>query len=116
LPRRRAGITLLTHPTSGCDANTHLGGGIMAILGADLDDLDKLSKKLTQAGTTIDNLKTELDNFVKSTQWTGPNADKFHSGYDEFNQNFPKISHALNDASTAIDKQRQAIAQATGAA
>jgi uncharacterized protein YukE len=88
----------------------------MTFLGADLDDLNDLSKKLDQASTSIESLKSELDGFVKKTQWTGPNADKFHAGFDEFKTNFPKISHALNEASTAVEKQRQAIAQATGAA
>jgi uncharacterized protein YukE len=88
----------------------------MAFLGADLDDLNDLAKKLDSASSSIETLKSELDSFVKKTQWTGPNADKFHSGFDEFKTNFPKISHALNEASTAVDKQRTAIAQATGAA
>jgi uncharacterized protein YukE len=88
----------------------------MALVGADLASLDRLRTELAEGASAIDGLKARLESFVTSTEWTGPNADKFQAAYREFQANFPKISAALSDASVAVQRQRESIAAATGAA
>jgi WXG100 family type VII secretion target len=87
-------------------------------VGGVLADMEKMASTFkTQAGSVID-AKKALDTEASKipASWSGPNADKFRAAWDEYKTSFDKVSQALEEAQDGIRKNKEAIAQATGAA
>ena len=54
----------------------------MAFWGADTDQLKTLSTKLQQGSAEIEKQKSALASALQSTDWKGPDADKFRSDWE----------------------------------
>jgi WXG100 family type VII secretion target len=90
----------------------------MSKVGGILPDMDKMAQTFrTQAGAVRDAQKA-LDSEANKipASWSGPNADKFQSAWNEYKSSFEKVATALEEAQDGIKKNRDAIAAATGSA
>ncbi len=85
----------------------------MAVVGAELADMDRLTKDFTTNGQSAADIKKTFDSSLSSTHWTGPAAEKFRSEWQQFSPTLVKIQQALDEASTAVNKRRKAINIAT---
>ena len=54
----------------------------MAQLGADVEQLDQLSKKFDQEGDRIAQATSQISSQVNSTWWKGPDADRFRNEWE----------------------------------
>jgi len=84
------------------------------MLGANVEDLAALSKKLSEASTNLNDLIVDAGKTVASTSWTGPNADGFRSSWDDFNDALKKASTSLDDASSQVSKQLDGLQSVMG--
>lgn len=82
--------------------------------GGDLPGLDALAAKLKSFAAELAQLKTASSNVVVSTQWTGRHADQFRAAWTQCQKNIGAIETDLANASSAVQKNRQAITVATG--
>ena len=84
------------------------------MVGGSLPEMDALKKKLSEFQTELGQLKTASTGVVTSTTWKGKYADDFRAAWSQCQKNISNIETDLSNASTAVDKNRQAIAAATG--
>ena len=78
----------------------------MAQLGADVEQLDALSKKLTTEGERINSTIGQINGQVKSAWWKGSDADNFRSEWDgTHSAQLRKVAEALKQAGSAVRKQ-----------
>ena len=77
----------------------------MAIWGADVQQLRQLGSKLQAGATEIDNQKSNLNSLLQSTNWKGPDADKFRNEWSgTHTAMLTKVAEALKEAG---DKARR---------
>ena len=88
--------------------------GTNGMVGGDLADLDALKLKLDAVARELAELKTASTKVVVSTKWTGGYADKFRAAWTQCQKNLTNIETDLTNAAAAVQKNRQAIASATG--
>jgi uncharacterized protein YukE len=84
------------------------------MVGGSLPEMDALKKKLSEFQTELGQLKTASTGVVTSTTWKGKYADDFRQAWQECQKNISNIESDLQNASTAVEKNRQAIQTATG--
>jgi uncharacterized protein YukE len=84
------------------------------MVGGSLGDLDALKVKLDAFKAELAQLKTASTKVVASTKWVGKNADDFRQAWAMCQKNIGAIETDLEHAATAVQKNRQAIASATG--
>src|SRR6476661_5662172 len=71
----------------------------MAFWGADTDQLKTLSTKLQQGSAEIEKQKSALNSALQSTNWSGPDADKFRADWESNHATqLAKIAQALDEA------------------
>ena len=71
----------------------------MAQLGADVEQLDSLSKKFDAEAQMIAQATQQISAQVNSTWWKGPDADKFRSEWNgQHVAALAKVSQALQEA------------------
>ena len=88
----------------------------MAQLGADVEQLDALSKKFDQEAQAISQATSQITSQVHSAWWKGPDADKFRSEWDgQFASQLRKIAEALRQVGTVVRKQAQQQRQTSAA-
>ena len=85
----------------------------MAIWGADVQQLRDLGNKLQQGASEIETQKSNLNKVLHSTDWKGPDADKFREEWSgTHTTQLTKVAEALKEASTRAkrnaDQQDQA--------
>jgi hypothetical protein len=85
-----------------------------AMVGGSLSDLDALKAKLDAFTAELRDLKTASTKVVASTKWEGRYANDFRTAWAQCQKNIGNIETDLTNAATAVQKNRQAIAQATG--
>ncbi|MDX6241674.1 MAG: hypothetical protein QOG10_6498 [Kribbellaceae bacterium] len=85
-----------------------------AMVGGSLPEMDALKTKLDAFKTELGQLKTASTKVVTSTTWKGKYADDFRAAWEQCQKNITNIETDLNHAATAVQKNRQAIAAATG--
>jgi hypothetical protein len=72
---------------------------LMAIWGADVQQLRDLGNKLQQGASEIETQKSNLNKVLHSTDWKGPDADKFRSEWDGNHMTqLSKVAEALKEA------------------
>jgi uncharacterized protein YukE len=77
----------------------------MAIWGADVEQLRQLGSKLQQGASEIETQKATLTKLLHSTDWKGPDADKFKGEWEGQHSNMlTRVAEALNQAG---DKARR---------
>ncbi|MET4096062.1 hypothetical protein [Arthrobacter sp. UYCu712] len=71
----------------------------MAIWGADIAQLKNLGTKLQAGSSEIDKQKSTLTKVLESTDWKGPDADKFRSEWNgQHATALARVSQALQEA------------------
>ena len=77
----------------------------MAIWGADVNQLKTLGTKLQAGSQEIDKQRSLLTKVLDSTQWMGPDAQKFRNEWNgEHVANLSRISQALQQASQQANR------------
>ena len=84
------------------------------MVGGSLPEMEALKKKLSEFHTELGQLKTASSGVVTSTTWKGKYADDFRIAWEQCKKNISNIETDLSHASTAVEKNRQAIQTATG--
>ena len=84
------------------------------MVGGSLPEMDALRTKLDAFKNEPGQLKSASTKVVTSTTWKGKYADDFRVAWEQCQKNITNIETDLNQAATAVQKNRQAIAQATG--
>jgi uncharacterized protein YukE len=84
------------------------------MVGGSLPEMDALKKKLSEFQTELGQLKTASTGVVTSTTWKGKYADDFRAAWENCSKNISNIETDLQNASSAVEKNRQAIQTATG--
>ena len=88
----------------------------MAQLGADVEQLDSLSKKFDAEAQMIAQATQQISAQVNSTWWKGPDADKFRNEWEgQFASQLKKIAEALRQVGTVVRKQAQQQRQTSSA-
>ncbi len=88
----------------------------MAQLGADVEQLDQLSKKFDQEAQALSQATSQITAQVNSTWWKGPDAEKFRNEWEsQFASQLKKISEALRQVGTVVRKQAQQQRQTSAA-
>ena len=87
----------------------------MAQLGADVDLLDGLSRRFTQAAGDVQTMISQISTQITEAWWQGTDADNFRTQWDgTFKTQLQNIITALQDTGTQVksqaDQQRQASA------
>lgn len=85
----------------------------MAMWGADVQQLRQLGSKLQEGASQIETQKSNLTSLLNSTNWKGPDADKFREEWSgTHTTQLTKVAEALKEASTRAkrnaDQQDQA--------
>jgi WXG100 family type VII secretion target len=83
--------------------------------GGNLEEMHALAKNFSTHAKQLASITSDLDRRTKDSDriWTGPAADRFRHAWQEAHASFVKMHSALDEASTAIDKQAQNIEAAT---
>jgi len=83
--------------------------------GGNLEEMHALAKNFSTNGKQLQSITSDLDRRTKDSDriWTGPAADRFRHAWEEAHTAFVKMSHALDEASQAIDKEAKNIEAAT---
>ena len=84
------------------------------MVGGSLTEMDALKKKLSDFSTQLNSLKTAANGVVTSTTWQGRYANDFRTAWTSLEKNIGTVETDLSAASTAVEKNRTAIQQATG--
>jgi hypothetical protein len=72
---------------------------LMAIWGADVEQLRTLGSKLQHGANEIEQQRTNLTSLLNQTDWKGPDADKFKAQWNgEHTSLLNKVAEALKDA------------------
>jgi hypothetical protein len=78
---------------------------LMAIWGADVAQLKNLGSKLQAGSSEIENQKSMLTKALDSTQWMGPDAEKFRSEWSgQHVASLTKVAQALQEAGQKATK------------
>jgi uncharacterized protein YukE len=81
----------------------------MAQIGADIQQLESLTRQFNTQASTVDGLISAINSQIGGTWWVGPKAEKFKNEWNgEFVPTLRKLSEALRNAGqdVAITAQR----------
>jgi hypothetical protein len=86
---------------------------LMAIWGADVEQLRTLGSKLQNGASEIESHRSNLTTLLNNTEWRGPDADQFKNKWNgEHTTMLKQVVEALNEAGTRAkqnaDQQFQA--------
>jgi WXG100 family type VII secretion target len=83
--------------------------------GGNVEEMHQMAKSYASNSRQLNGIITELNSRTTGSDsiWTGPAAERFRSAWQEARGSFEKIRHALDEASTAINKHAQNIEAAT---
>ncbi|MGG5172064.1 hypothetical protein ACQR35_09375 [Pseudarthrobacter sp. J1738] len=86
----------------------------MAIWGADIAQLKTLGTKLQAGSTAITEQKTTLTKILGSTDWKGPDADRFRNEWSSHHvPSLAKVAEALREAGQKATKNASEQEQAS---
>jgi uncharacterized protein YukE len=72
-----------------------------AFWGLDVEGVRALATNLDQDGDQIDQILSKLTGILSSTQWSGPDADKFRNDWQgAHSTSLRQVSQALHDTAT----------------
>ncbi len=87
---------------------------LMAIWGADVEQLRTLGTKLKAGASEIEQQKNNLNKVLNSTDWKGPDADAFRSEWTgQHMTQLSKVAEALKEAGTKATKNANEQDQAS---
>ncbi|WP_159823500.1 WXG100 family type VII secretion target [Arthrobacter sp. 9AX] len=88
----------------------------MAIWGADVDQLRQLGNKLKSGASEIETQRATLTKLLHSTDWRGPDADKFKQEWDgQHTSLLNKVAEALKEAGTKATQNAEQQSQTSHA-
>lgn len=88
----------------------------MAQLGADVEQLDQLSRKFDEAAQQISTATQQITSQVNSVWWKGPDAERFKSEWQgQHAAQLKRISEALRQIGQVARKQAQQQRQTSAA-
>jgi uncharacterized protein YukE len=80
------------------------------MIGADLADLEVLSRRLGTCSGDVDDLKRALTTLISSTTWTGGAADRFRQAWEsQFRPALDGLAAELATAAQEVDRRKVAI-------
>lgn len=86
----------------------------MAMWGADVQQLGQLGSKLQEGASQIETQKSNLTSLLNSTNWKGPDADKFREEWSgTHTTQLTKVAEALKEASTRAKRNAEQQEQAS---
>ena len=86
----------------------------MALIGADVEQLNQLATQLNSKASDIQNVISQLSSAINSVQWVGPDANKFKSDWSGHHVGQLKaVVSALQSASQSAKKNAQEQQQAS---
>jgi hypothetical protein len=86
----------------------------MAMWGADVQQLRDLGKQLQSGATEIETQKRNLNKLLHTTDWKGPDADKFRGEWDSNHMTqLAKVADALKEAGQKAGKNADQQDQAS---
>jgi WXG100 family type VII secretion target len=85
----------------------------MAVVGAELTQLDQLTRTFGEQAGQVGSIRSRIDNVLSSTTWTGPAAERFRADWSQFAPTLARLSGSLTEAGSAVRRRREAIAAAT---
>ncbi|VXA98205.1 hypothetical protein ARTHRO9AX_10146 [Arthrobacter sp. 9AX] len=89
---------------------------LMAIWGADVDQLRQLGNKLKSGASEIETQRATLTKLLHSTDWRGPDADKFKQEWDgQHTSLLNKVAEALKEAGTKATQNAEQQSQTSHA-
>lgn len=87
----------------------------MAKLGADVEQLDTLSKKFDQEAEQLSQAINQIGSQVKSAWWEGKDADRFRQEWEgTYASQLRKIAESLKQVGQTVRKQAQQQRQTSG--
>jgi uncharacterized protein YukE len=88
----------------------------MAQLGADVEQLDQLSKTFEQEAQQIAQATAKITSQVNSVWWKGPDAERFKSEWEgQYAAQLKRISEALKQVGQVVRKQASQQRQTSAA-
>ena len=85
----------------------------MPTIGGDINDLEVLIRRFRQSATTVEELVTGVSDELAVTQWIGPVADRFRSGWEtEFVPLLRRLEEGLHDAAANLSHSRDLLTRA----
>ncbi len=82
--------------------------------GADIEQMQQLEASLNQQAETIQNVITTIRTKLESTQWQGPDADRFRGEWNgTYTQNLNNVVQQLKQTSGIVKKNWMAQQQAS---
>jgi uncharacterized protein YukE len=87
---------------------------LMAIWGADVQQLRQLGSKLQAGASEIETQKSTLTKVLSSTNWEGPDADKFRNEWSGTHTTMlTKVAEALKEAGDKAKRNAEEQDQAS---
>ncbi len=87
----------------------------MAMVGADVEQLNQLSAQLNNKANDIQNVVSQLTSAINSVEWKGNDANQFRSDWEgQYVSQLKQVIDALQTASQNAKRNAQEQAQASG--
>ncbi|MEZ3161454.1 WXG100 family type VII secretion target [Microbacterium sp. BWT-B31] len=81
----------------------------MAVWGLDVQQVRELSSQLNQKAGEIQQILTQLSSKLSSTQWNGPDAERFRNEWSgQHTASLKNVINALHDAAQKASKNASA--------
>lgn len=78
------------------------------MLGADVDALDALGKKLEEVAQQVDQAKQQVGTQLQAVEWKGQDADKFKQDWESTGtKNLQQVVELLRRTGEVVKKQAQ---------
>jgi WXG100 family type VII secretion target len=85
----------------------------MAVIGAEIGDLNSLNASLRRQSGAVDTLLSELSGQVTNAHWQGGAADRFRSCWEtEYRPALRNLSAALTNAAEEVRRRADALTAA----
>lgn len=87
----------------------------MAQLGADVEQMDQLSRRFQEAGAQIRDVMQQVESQLQSTWWEGNDANRFRDEWNgSYRSQLTQISERLAEAGSTVARQASEQRQASG--
>ncbi len=86
----------------------------MSFYGMDIDQVRQLANQMTQAAEQIEQLNSQLTSALNSTQWVGPDQQRFMSEWtSQHSPNLRNVSQGLEQAAQLANQNASQQEQAS---
>ena len=86
----------------------------MTVLGADVEQLDRLARELHQEGDRLEAIGASINGVVRRVYWVGPDADRFRAEWSgSMSPRLRSIADLLRDRGREVAEQARQQRQAS---